>query len=217
MRPDRALALIARVVGVLLWPFARLDIRGGEEANQRLGACIIVTAHRSLLDVAAGLLVLHHYRRYPRILIERKYVDRAWTRPFAQAIGAIPVDRKASHGEAFAAAVEALDQGVTILLLPEGKLHYDPADPFSTGRASTGVSRLAQAAGVPVLAAGMVGTERIWPPGQLFPSLRPGRRPCIRVRVSDEVVPLDASADDETRTEQVMAEVRRLLRKAADG
>ncbi len=214
MRPERALAVLARVLRVLVWPVVRFDITGGEALNRRLGACIIVTAHRSLFDVAAGLVVFHRYRRYPRVLVERKYVERAWTRPFARVIGAIPVDRAAGHGQAFAAAVEILRDGATVMLLPEGRLHFDADEPCGTGPASTGVSRMARAAGVPVLAAGMVGTEKVWPPGGR-PRLRPWHRPVVRVRLSDRVVGLDPESDDETRTEQVMADVRRLLREAA--
>jgi len=185
MRPERALGFLARLCRVLAWPFARFDIDGGDEANRTIRTGIIIVDHRSLFDVVAGLIVLHRFRRYPRVLIERKYVESKWTRPFARAIGAIPVDRGAGRGDAFAAAIEALDQGVTILLLPEGRIHWDPDEPLSTGPSSTGVSRLAEASGAPVVAAGMIGTERVWPPTRYLPYLNPfRRRPIVTVRVS---------------------------------
>src|SRR3954447_14197034 len=143
MRPERALAGLARVARVLTWPYVRYQVRGAAELNRRLRSGIIVVNHRSLFDVVAGLVILHRFRRYPRVLIEKKYVDSKWTAPFAKAIGAIPVDRERGHGEAFAAAVEALHAGRTILVLPEGRLHWDPDHPLTTGRASTGASRLA--------------------------------------------------------------------------
>jgi len=215
MRPERALAGLARVARVLTWPFVRFEVRGATELNDRLGACIIATDHRSLFDVVAGLIVFHRYRRYPRVLIEKKYVDSKWTAPFAKAIGAIPVDRAAGRGEAFNAAVDALHSGITILLLPEGRIQYDPDRPLGTGRSSTGVSRLAEASGMPVVAAGMIGTEQVWPGSRYLPYLNPfRRRPWVTCRIS--ATPVAFSGDDHhERTDQAMADVRRMMAECA--
>lgn len=210
LSPDHALAGLARVVWLLSLPFVRFDVEGGS-MNERVGAAIIVANHRSLFDVAAGLVVFHRYRRYPRVLIEKKYVDSSWTRPFARMIGAIPVDRSTGRGEAFTAAVRELQAGRSVLVLPEGRLHWDTADPLSTGRASTGVSRLAEASGAPIIAAGLVGTERVWPAGRPLPYLNPfRRRRPISVRIIDQELYLDGN-DQRARTEVVMSEVRRLM------
>ncbi|MFN8017111.1 MAG: lysophospholipid acyltransferase family protein [Acidimicrobiales bacterium] len=106
------------------------------------------------------------------MLIEKKYVDAKWTRPFARAIGAIPVDRKDKTGDPLRAAIDTIEAGATVLLLPEGKLHWDPEQPLTTGRAATGVARIATGAGVPVVAAGMVGTEQVWPATSKLPARR---------------------------------------------
>lgn len=212
--PERCLAWLARFAGALCWPFVRFDVDGGRQLNRELGAVVLVTDHRSLFDVVAGLIVFHRYRRYPRVLIEKSYVENRWTRPFAHAIGAIPVDRTHHHGHASAAAVEALRSGATIVLLPEGRLHWDPDDPLSTGSASTGVSRIAAATGAPVVAVGMAGTEAVWPPGTKFPRLRLFRRWVVRVRISDAPVAFESDDDHRVRTEQAMADVRRLMTEA---
>ena len=205
------MAWLARVAWLLSWPFVKFDIGGGDEVNRATPTGIIVVDHRSLFDVAAGLIVFHRYRRYPRVLIEKKYVDSKWTRPFARAIGAIPVDRAAGRGEAFRAAIEALRSGITILLLPEGRIHWDPEAPLSTGPSSTGVSRLAEQSGIPVVAAGMIGTELVWPATRYLPYLNPfRRRPTVTVRVSDAPVTFTAT-DHAERTEEVMADVRRMM------
>ena len=211
MRPERALAWLARVAWLLSWPFVRFDIGGGEDVNRNTPTGIIIVDHRSLFDVVAGLIVFHRYRRYPRVLVEKKYVDSKWTKPFARAIGAIPVDRAAGRGEAFRAASDALQSGITILLLPEGRIHWDPEQPLSTGPSSTGVSRLAEVSGVPVVAAGMIGTERVWPATRHLPYLNPfKRRPVVTVRVSEH--PVELTGDDHAeRTEQAMADVRRMM------
>ncbi len=211
MSPERALAWLARLARVLSWPFARFDIDGGDAMNEAVETGIIVVDHRSLFDVVAGVIVFHKYRRYPRVLIEKKYVDSKWTRPFARAIGAIPVDRAAGRGDAFNAAVEALHSGITILLLPEGRIRYDPDRPLATGRASTGVSRLADASGAPVVAAGMIGTEQVWPGSRTLPYLNPfRRRPIVTCRISNRPVALTGT-DHTERTEQAMADVRRMM------
>ena len=211
MRPERALAWLARLARILSWPFARFDVDGGDAMNEAVETGIIVVDHRSLFDVVAGLIIFHKYRRYPRLLVEKKYVDSKWTRPFARAIGAIPVDRAAGRGEAFHAAVTALNDGITILLLPEGRIHHDPDRPLTTGRAATGVSRLAEASGFPVIAAGMMGTELVWPASRHLPYLNPfRRRPFVTCRISDRPV-VFTGTDHHERTEQAMADVRRMM------
>ena len=161
--------------------------------------------------MAAGLIVFHRYQRYPRVLIEKKYVDTKWTRPFARAIGAIPVDRAAGRGEAFRAAVEALHDGRDHLVAARGPHPLGPRRSLATGRASTGVSRLAEASGMPVVAAGMIGTEKVWPSTRYLPYLNPfRRRPVVTVRVSERPVEF-TSTDHTERTEQAMADVRRMM------
>ena len=213
MRPETALAWLARIAKVLCWPFVRFDVKGGEELNHQLGPVVLAVDPRSLFDVAAGLIVFHRYRRYPRVLIEKKYVDAAWTRPFARAIGAIPVDRKDKTGDPLRAAIDTIKAGATVLLLPEGRLHWDPEQPLSTGRAATGVARIAAGAGVPVVAAGMVGTERVWPATSKLPRPPLFRRVPITVRIADAPVEFE-SDDPREQTEAVMAEVRQLMAEA---
>lgn len=209
MTPERALALLARVLRVLTWPFVRYDIRGGACAPE-LKVGIIVVNHRSLFDVLGGLVCLHHFRRYPRLLIERRYVDSTLIGPFARAIGAIPVDRAAGGGHAFDAAIAALRAGVPILVMPEGKLHWVPDEPMSTGPAKTGVSRLATGASTPVVPAALSGTERVWPAGATLPRLNPFRRKTVVCSVADDPIWLTGD-DHQANTDAVMAAIRELM------
>ena len=149
VRPERNLVWLARIARVATAPFVRYEIRGGRCATE-LSVGVIAVNHRSMFDVVAGLVCLHHFGHHPRLLIERKYVEGKWTAPFARAIGAIPVDRVRGGGTSVEAALSALRDGIPIVVLPEGKLHHDPHDPRSVGPTRTGVSRLA--VGAPRLA-----------------------------------------------------------------
>lgn len=209
MRPETTLRWLARVARVLSAPFVRLEIRGGACA-ERLHVGIIAANHRSLYDVAAGLIAFHRFHRYPRLLIAREYVEGRWTAPFCRAIGAIPVDRAHQAGDALATAKERLAQGVPVLVMPEGRLHWDPEHPLSTAPAKTGISRLAVACDAIVVPAAVVGSERIWPPTSSLPRLNPFRRKRVVVNVADEEMVLEGD-DHHANAELVMAEIRRLI------
>ena len=213
--PERWLALLARVCWFFTVPFVRYEVRGGRCAAD-LHTGVIAANHRSMFDVVAGLICLHHFQRYPRLLIHRNYVEGHWVGPFARAIGAIPVDREGAPGSSLEAAVEALRSGIPIVVMPEGRLHWDPADPFSTGPAKTGVSRLAASAQVPVVAVALTGTERVMPLGARLPRFNPLRRKLVVCQVADEVLWL-AGDDRRADTDAVMAEIRRLMELSAAG
>ena len=209
--PESRLRWIARACKVATAPFVRYDIRGGACAPS-LEVGIVAANHRSLFDVVAGVIALHHFRRYVRVLIAREYFDKRLMGLMCRAIGAIPVDRRDS-GHALDAAVEALKNDIPLLIMPEGKLHWDPEQPLTTGRAKTGISRLAIAADVPVLPAGLVGTQHVWPAHRPLPRMNPFRRRVVVVNVADE--PMWLHGDDHAaNAEAVMAEIRRLM---ADG
>jgi 1-acyl-sn-glycerol-3-phosphate acyltransferase len=210
--PERRLAWLARILGWLTAPFVRYRLRGGRCADE-LTVAIIAANHRSLFDVVAGLICLHRFGHYPRLLIERKYVEGTWTGPLARAIGAIPVDRGGGAG-ALDAAITELRNGVPVLVMPEGRLHWDPDDPLSTGPAKTGVSRLAVGSGQPVVPAGLAGTERVMPAHARFPRLNPFRRKVVVANVADDPMWLEGD-DHRVNTERVMVEVRALLAVAS--
>ena len=214
MRPETTLRWLARLARVLTAPFVRLEIRGGACAT-RLHTGIIAANHRSLFDVAAGLIAFHRFQRYPRLLIAREYVEGRWTAPFCRAIGAIPVDRGGDRALALTVAEERLAEGIPILVMPEGRLHWDPEHPLQTGPARTGISRLAVAAGAIVVPAAVVGSERIWPATSYLPRPNPFRRKHVVVNVADEEMVL-AGDDHRANTERVMAEVRRLIAEASE-
>jgi 1-acyl-sn-glycerol-3-phosphate acyltransferase len=206
------LAWLARIAWLLTVPFVRYELRGGRCAKE-LKVGIIAANHRSMYDVVAGLIGLHHFGHYPRLLVERQYVEGGITGPFARAIGAIPVDRGGDPRTALDDAIAALRDGVPILVMPEGRLHRDPDDPTTTGPAKTGISRLAVGAGVPVVPACVIGTEAVMPPGARFPRFNPFRRKQVLMLVADDPLWLEGD-DHRANTDQVMKEIEALLREA---
>jgi len=207
--PERNLALLARVLRVLTAPFIRYEVRGGRCAEE-LRVYVVAANHRSMFDVVAGLICLHHFGHYPRILVERKYVNSRLTGPFARAIGAIPVDRDAGGKAAFEVGMDALRAGIPIIVMPEGRLHWDPENPGSTGPTKTGVSRLALGAGVSVVPAALTGTEHVFPAGARLPRLNPFRRRTVVCNVADDPMWL-TSDDHRANTDEVMVAVRALM------
>jgi len=203
------MAVLCRVVTT---PFVRYEIRGGRCAAE-LSHGVIAANHRSMFDVVAGLVCLHRFGRYPRLLIERKYVERGLVGWCARGIGAIPVDRDGAGGDALATAREALAGGITVLVMPEGRLHWDPDDPLSTGPSHTGVSRLVVHGGHPVVPAALAGTERVLPARARVPRFVPFRRKVVACVVADD--PLYLTHDDHrANTDLVMAAIRDLLAEA---
>jgi len=206
------LAGLARLFGILSAPFVRYEVRGGRCAAE-LKVGVIAANHRSMFDAVAGLVCLHHFGHYPRLLVERRYVERGLVGYLSRGIGAIPVDRHGDRSQALVDAWAALEAGIPILVMPEGGLHRDPDDPLSTGRPHTGVSRLATRVGVPVVPAALAGTARVVPPGSPWPRANPFRRKVVVCWVADDPLWLTGE-DHRANAELVMAEIRALLAKA---
>ena len=211
--PEVVLRVLARFLRLLMAPFIRLEIRGGACASE-LQTGVIVANHRSMGDAVAGLVILHHFGHYPRVLIAREWVEANWTGVFARAVGAIPVDRGGDPTRSLEPAIAALRAGPPILVMPEGRLWRDN-DQNTTGPAKTGAARLAAGADVPVVIAALAGTAAAWPPGRRLPRLNPFRRSVVVVQVADEALTVQGR-DAKEDTETIMAELRLLLRQAND-
>ena len=97
--------------------------------------------------------------------------------------------------------------------MPEGRLHWDPDDPLSTGPSHTGVSRLVVEGHHPVVPAGLAGTERVLPARRKLPRFVPFRRKVVACVVADEPMYLDGD-DHRANTDRVMAAIRDLLAEA---
>ncbi|MBW8485514.1 lysophospholipid acyltransferase family protein [Actinomadura parmotrematis] len=200
---------------VLLGPAMRAAFRpavSGRDGVPARGPVILAANHLAFVDSFVLPLVVP---RQVFFLGKHEYFTQPGTAGRAKAaffrgVGAIAVDR--SGGRAAQAALDAsaavLERGGVFALHPEGTRSPDGR----LYRGHTGVARLALRTGATVVPVGIVGTDRVQPPGRAVP--RPGR---IEVRFGRPLAFTAASGRSagtgrEAReiTDEVMAAIRAL-------
>jgi 1-acyl-sn-glycerol-3-phosphate acyltransferase len=153
---------------VLLGPALRLFFRPkvtGLEHIPREGGAILAANHVSFLDALLLPLVVPHRRVL--FLTKVKYIDNPMLHWLLIGGGVIPVasdDPQAVSG-VVAAGVTALREGHLVGIFPEGT--RSPDGLLHSGK--SGIARIAIAAGVPVIPAGITGTDLALPRGARFP------------------------------------------------
>ncbi|GAB3198949.1 lysophospholipid acyltransferase family protein [Geodermatophilus arenarius] len=160
----------------LLRPLFRVVFRPRVTGRQHVpatGAFIIASNHLSFID--SMVIPLSAPRRVRYLAKDEYFTGRGlggwFTRTLFTALGAMPVERKASR-----AAQEALDTALGVLRAGEGFGIYPEGTRSRDGRLArgkTGVAWLALTAGCPVVPVAVVGTDRIQPVGARWP--RPHR------------------------------------------
>jgi 1-acyl-sn-glycerol-3-phosphate acyltransferase len=138
--------------------------------------CVIVANHRSHADTAALIAALPARRR-PAVAAAADYWFRGGLRPrlCRAACGAFPVRRTGGGSADLAAAARLLADGRDVIVFPEGTRSKDG----QTAAFHRGAARLAAAAGVPLVPAGISGTGTLLPPGA---AARSPRRTLVTVR-----------------------------------
>lgn len=174
----------------------------GRERIPRLGPCIVVANHESMVDpFVLGLAT-------PRVI---RYMAKAelWRNRLMalgmEGFGTFPVDRGRGDSWAIGRAKELLARGEIVGIFPQGTCRPIRHRPFFRTPA-----RLALETGTIIVPAALVGTERIIRPTRLRIGL-----PKVRVLVGDPITverqtPTIAAAKALTRRlEDVIAELRR--------
>ena len=178
----------------LLWR-AVLTLTGGLRvrgtAMLPAGPCVLVANHSSHADTAALIAALPASRR-PAVAAAADYWFRGGPRSrICQALcGAFPVRRSGGGSADLAAAACLLAAGRDVIVFPEGTRSRDG----TIGEFHHGAARLAAAAGVPLVPAGITGTRTLLPPGGPTGSAGSAvrlRRAAVTVSFG---VPLDGSA-----------------------
>jgi 1-acyl-sn-glycerol-3-phosphate acyltransferase len=160
----------------------------GAERIPRTGGALIVMNHVSHLDPVYDAVFTRKQGRVPRFLAKHSL----WNVPVLGSVlkGArqIPVYRgSADAQQSLRAAHDALEEGLVVVIYPEGTITRDPDGWPMTSR--TGVARLALEHDVPVLPAARWGTR------ELYDHYRKKFRPLPRKTVVTKVgAPVDLSA-----------------------
>ena len=193
------------LVALLSWPLLygvfRLRARGREHLPE--GGFVLAANHNSNFDPWPLGLPLFP-RRYLRFMAKSELF---WTpfKQFATAAGAFPVRRGQADIEALATATQLCREGHVVVMFPEGTRRKKGMRKKYEARAHTGAARIALDAGVPLVPAAIVGTDRL------------GRLAQLRVAYGPAIPFGDlASHDDapQVATERLMAAIAELERSA---
>jgi 1-acyl-sn-glycerol-3-phosphate acyltransferase len=156
-RPSPVYVLVAALSWPVLYGLFRLRARGREHLPE--GGYVLAANHNSNFDPWPLGMPLFP-RRYLRFMGKSELF---WTpfKQFATAAGAFPVRRGERDTAAIDTAARLCREGHVVVMFPEGtrrkkglRKRYEP-------RAHTGAARIALDAGVPLVPAGIVGTDRL--------------------------------------------------------
>ena len=195
-----------------LLPNAKLELHGLDHIPPTGGA-IVVSNHRSYFDPSVMMTVMARAGRNARFLGKKEVFDAPIIGPLMQASGGIRVDRASGSTGPLDAAIDAINGGDLVVLLPQGTIPRGPAffDPVLKGR--WGASRLAAVTKAPVIPVGIWGTEKVWPRSSRLPRLNFVDRPEISATVGPAVGLAYRSHDTDTKT--IMQAITELLPAAA--
>ncbi|MGK0275770.1 MAG: putative phosphoserine phosphatase/1-acylglycerol-3-phosphate O-acyltransferase [Ilumatobacter sp.] len=198
------------------YPYVRFDISGLENIPTD-GPVILCANHRSYFDVSAMSIAIGKSGRTARFLGKKEVFDAPIVGPIAAAMGGIRVDRGTGSDEPMKAAIEALQGGEMVSMMPEGTIPRGPAffDPMLKGR--WGAAQLAHDTGATVIPIGLWGTEKVWPRSSRLPKvLNLTDPPTVRIRVGGPVDLKGKSVDADTKRimKAIMAELPDEAREA---
>ncbi|MBD3289410.1 hypothetical protein GF337_11460 [candidate division KSB1 bacterium] len=146
--------------------FARIYLRAtasGLENYPEKGPFIGIFNHNSNMDIAALSVAVKHrvHTMAKDSLFEVPLL--AW---WLKAVCMFPVVRDSSDKEAFNHAVNVLKKGEILFMAPEGTRKKRKGQKH---RIRTGFIRLAHLAKCPIVPVAVYGTEKVLPPGGVFP------------------------------------------------
>mgnify|MGYP000450999965 CR=1 FL=1 len=201
-RPSPVYALVAILSWPLLYGLYRMRTTGKEHLPE--GGFVLAANHFSNFDPWPLGIPLFP-RRYLRFMAKSELF---WTpfKQFATAAGAFPVRRGERDTAAIETATRLCLEGHVVVMFPEGTRRKKGIRKRYEAKAHSGAARIALDAGVPLVPAGIVGTDRL------------GRLARLRVAYG-RPVPLDdlAGLEDaaQVATDRLMLAIAELEREAA--
>jgi len=158
-RPPRP-TLVYSLIALLSWPILRLGFRYracGAENLPPEGGYVLAAGHASNLDpLALGLQIWP--RRFLRFMAKSELFWFPLSAIIAGA-GAFKVNRGRADRDAIATAVRLAQAGNVIAMFPEGTRRRKGLRKKYEAHAHTGAARIALEAGVPLVPAGIKGTD----------------------------------------------------------
>ena len=161
--------LIASLSWPILYGLYRLRAKGKEHLPE--GGFVLAANHISNFDPWPLGLTLFP-RRYLRFMGKSELF---WTplKQLVTAAGAFPVRRGERDTAAIEAATRLCRDGHVVVMFPEGTRRKKGLRKRYEAKAHTGAARIALEAGVPLIPAGIVGTDRLGRLAQLRVSFGP--------------------------------------------
>ena len=200
-RPSPVYLFVAAVTWPVLMVLFRLRARGREHLPE--GGFVLAANHNSNFDPWPLGIPLFP-RRYLRFMAKSELF---WTpfKQFATAAGAFKVRRGQHDAEAMATATQLCREGHIVVMFPEGTRRKKGLRKKYEARAHTGAARIALDANVPLVPAGIVGTDRL------------GRLAQLRVAFGPPIPLGDLAGREDAAqvaTERLMAAIEELVASA---
>lgn len=139
---------------------------------------IIAANHSSLFDLAAALILLGRYGITSRIGVNSRFFSNPIAGTFFRNIGCVPFSKE-DKDTAERTMVDALLDGQTTAIMPEGRITRAKDQVGGVGQGRPGVSRIARAAGAAVVPVGFAFSDEAWQPGTPLPKPRLGRHKVV--------------------------------------
>lgn len=181
---ERTLAFVVGVLAIFMRVATRQDWRG-QDKIPRTGGVVFVVNHISNFDPIAFGHFLVYAGRWPRYLGKASLFQIPLLGRLITACGQIPVERS-SHDtvRALARALEAIREGKSVSIYPEGTITADPEGWPMTGK--SGAARIALETGCPIVPVGQWGANEVMPGKKpTWPRLLP--RKTMRLMAGDPV------------------------------
>jgi 1-acyl-sn-glycerol-3-phosphate acyltransferase len=154
-------SVVYKLVAGLSWPvvYGLYRLRATGRENLPDGAYVLAANHNSNFDPWPLGLPLFP-KRYLRFMAKSELF---WTpfKQFATACGAFPVRRGQADTVAVETATGLVRAGHVVVMFPEGTRRKKGLRKTREAKAHTGAARIALDAGVPLVPAGIVGTDRL--------------------------------------------------------
>lgn len=155
----KSIAYIARMLLKVFWDY---KVYGKE--NLPNPPYLIIANHLSLLDpILIG--AIYNFRLY--YLAKEELFKFSLTRPFLKWLGGVNVNRKEFKKESWKKIKRLIEEKNILIIFPEGTRNLNPKKGLLSFKA--GAATLALKYGLKIVPLGIVGTDKAWRRGKIFP------------------------------------------------